>query len=198
MERLVFAKLLSFAVIPARYPFLVLGQDFAGFVGPNSIHEVAAVGQVLSTGVRKDRAVKDSVQGVVVGGRDRIELVVVAAGALDAQAEECLAKVVDRVLERDVAQAVRADANAARNGQIAGGHQVVPSLWLAVPWQEIACDLLADEFVVGLVGLECVDDVVAVLVSFRDGKISRIASRVGIAHQVQPVATPTFAVAWRL
>ena len=69
----------------------------------NAVDEIAAVGQMFRACVRINRAIENAVKGAVVGGRNRVELVIVAAHALHAQPEEGLANIVDRVFDRDVA-----------------------------------------------------------------------------------------------
>ena len=49
---------------------------------------------------------KDAVQAVVVLGADRVELVVVAAGARQRQTEECSPHIVDRVLNGEMRRIV--------------------------------------------------------------------------------------------
>ena len=53
-------------------------------------HQVARLALGFAAGEGKPRAVEDAVQGVVVVRRDRIVLVVVAAGAADRQAQNAL------------------------------------------------------------------------------------------------------------
>ena len=55
---------------------------------------------------RFDRAGEDAVQRVVVGGRNRIELVIVAARAGDRQPEERLRRDIDPIVD-DVAASCR-------------------------------------------------------------------------------------------
>ena len=59
---------------------------------------------------------------------DRIELVVVAAGAGDGQAEDGLAQRVDGVVDGEVVVVLRVEAEAAGAGDEAGGDQPSPAL----------------------------------------------------------------------
>ena len=59
--------------------------------------------------------------------------------------------------------------------------------------QQVAGDLLADELVVRLVGVERVDDVVAVPPGVRVGDVPRRAGRLGVAGDVEPVPAPALA-----
>ena len=59
--------------------------------------------------------------------------------------------------------------------------------------QQVAGDLLADEPVVRLVGVEGVDDVVAIAPGVRIGDVARRAGRFGVAGHVEPVPAPAFA-----
>src|SRR5205814_141208 len=65
--------------------------------------------------------------------------------------------------------------------------------------QEVAGDLLFDKFVVGQVVVEGADDPVAITPRFGDVAVAADAARVlgiGVAHDVEPVAAPVFAVMW--
>ena len=84
-------------------------------------HEVLGPLRLLRPGEGVARAGEDAVEGVIVLARDRVELVVVAAGAGDRQAEDRLAQRVDRVLDRQVVVVLRVEAEAAGDGQEAGG-----------------------------------------------------------------------------
>ena len=63
--------------------------------------------------------------------------------------------------------------------------------------QEIAGHLLADEDVVGLVVVERLDDVVAILPGKRCRIVARLAGRVGIADDIKPVPAPSLTVGGR-
>ena len=59
--------------------------------------------------------------------------------------------------------------------------------------QQVAGEVLRDELVVGHVGVEGADDVIAVLVGVGDGGVELVAARLGVAHQVEPVPAPALA-----
>ena len=59
--------------------------------------------------------------------------------------------------------------------------------------QQIAGDVFRDELVVGHVGVEGADDVIAVLVGVGDGVVELVAARLAVAHQVEPVPRPALA-----
>ena len=119
---------------------------------------------------------------------------VVAAGAADRQPEKGLADIVERILDRDVFQIVRAHANAPRDGHVAGGNFLFPPRRLIAGRKQVAGDLLAHKLVIRLVVVEGIDDVVAVLEGFRHGEISGVPGGVRVAHEIQPVTPPAFAV----
>ena len=111
------------------------------------------------------RALEDPVQPVVVVSRDGIELVVVAAGAAQRETEKRPPGRVDRVLERQVPKFIGRRGVAPRQRQITGRHDLFPVLRRRAGLlgrQQVARQLLADELVVRLVGVEGVDDVVAI------------------------------------
>jgi hypothetical protein len=61
--------------------------------------------------------------------------------------------------------------------------------------QFIAGELLGDEAVVGFVGVQGGDDVVAIAPDAGLGAVALVAARVGVADQVEPVAGPALAIA---
>ena len=143
---------------------------------------------------RVDGGGEDAVQGVVVGGGDRVELVVVAAGAGDGQAEEALGRRVDALVDRVV---VVVEALAHGDEAERGEARVV----LGQVGQAVGRELLDDELVVRLVGVERVDDVVAVGPGVGGavalGAAATQALGVGVTGGIEPVAGPALAVARR-
>ena len=120
---------------------------------------------------------------------------VVAAGAADAQPEEDLAGDVGDVVE-DVGPLPAHVALVVLVGpqpEIAGGD---PQLGI-VGIELIAGELLGQEAVVGLVGVERADDVVAVAPGVGAEGVLAVAVRLGVADQVEPVPRPALAVTRR-
>ena len=138
---------------------------------------------------------EDPRQGVVVRGGDRIELVVVAAGAPDAEREDRAGRGIDHLVRHvhvellgvDLVEVVRAEREESRR------NLVVHSLLGAPVRQQVARDLLTYELVERLVVVERADDVVAVPPCDRERKVPCPAHRVGIAHDIQPVPAPALA-----
>jgi hypothetical protein len=130
------------------------------------------------------------VQAVVVGGGDRVELVVVAAGTRDGERHRPLRHGVDPLVDRVVGvHEPLADGDEPERRQ---ARRVVLHIG-----QKVRRDLLLEEQVVGLVGVERGDDVVAV--GPREGVVVLVlrllgAGRVGIARGVKPVPAPPLAV----
>ena len=75
---------------------LFQGGDFGG---REERPEIFWAGFPLAAGMRKGGATKDTVERVVVGGRDGIKLVIVATRATQRQAEKGAAGVFDGVLD---------------------------------------------------------------------------------------------------
>ena len=89
-------------------------------------------------------------------------------------------------------------AEATCDGNETGGDlELPPQLLRSAPRHEVACELLTDKAIVGLVAVEGVDDVVAVTVHFRDRAVSVVSRSVGVAREVEPVASPSLAMARR-
>ena len=194
LKFLILVELLPFQLLPGREGFVERFQNLGGLIFADAIDEIAAIGIVLFAGEGVGGAVEDAVERVIVGGRDGIELVIVAAGAADAQAEHGLSEVPDGVFESDVAIPFGADADAARDGNVAGGYDLLPALVVVFVRQKVAGDLLAKELVVGFVVAEGVDDVVPVFVHLRNREVGGVARGIGIADHVEPVPAPAFAV----
>ena len=166
--------------------------------------EIGLQGRALGAGgdaralERLDRRGEDAVQRIIVGRGDRVELVVVATRAGDRQAEEGLGRGVDALVDRvvDVVEAL-ADGDEAE-GREAG----VVGLDVR---ELVGGELLDHEAVVGFVGVERVDDViavgpgegVAVVLVEALALVDRQAARVGVAGRIEPVAAPALAVVRR-
>ena len=106
---------------------------------------------LLRAGVGERRAGEDPVERVVVALADRVELVVVAAGAAERQPQEGAAGRLDRVFERQVPELERRRRIAPRQGQKPGGDDRLGVVVRdALAGQDVAGQLLADELVEGL------------------------------------------------
>ena len=90
---------------------------------------------------------------------------------------------------------LRVEPEAPRNGEVAGGRHTLGVTRARSPAREnVAGDLLAEKFVVGLVGVERVDDVIAIAPGGRHGIVGGLARRVRVTHEVEPVPSPALAV----
>ena len=95
-------------------------------------------------------------QRVIVALGDRVHLVVVAAGARDRQAEEGARGRLDLLVDdiQDELPAVLGVVGLAAQGEEAGRDDLFGPLAVVPGGEEVAGDLLADELVVRLVGVE--------------------------------------------
>ena len=84
----------------------------------------------------------------------------------------------------------------AAEGEEAGRDQLVGAAAVVLRRQQIAGDLLADELIVRLVGVEGGDDVVAIAPGLGIGEVG-LAARLGEAGHVEPVPPPALAEAGR-
>ena len=185
--------------------FLDLGDRGLEFVAAGVEFAGALVGGLLLRGGGEERdfvggaavavmvhVLEEREQAVVIALRDGIDLVIVAAGAIDGEAEEDLAGGGDEVVEAVVA------------GEFAVGGFVVPD---AEPIEAgsgdrfgvsvgefVAGELFAEEAVVGLVGIEGADHVIAVAPGVGFGIVAFVTVALGEAHEVEPVAAPLLAV----
>ncbi len=169
-----------------------------GSIGERDGHRVTRHLGVLAAGERIAGAIEDAVQGVVIAHRDGVELVIVAAGTAEGETENGLAERVDGVIDSEVEVAGDVEAEAARDGEVAGGDdQLAPLFLRQLGRQDVAGDLLAEELVVGFIVVEGIDDVVAIAPGVGDGEVGGLAGRVGIAHDIEPVPSPALTVVRR-
>ena len=147
---------------------------------------------------RLDGRGEDAVQGVVILNRNRVELMVVTAGARHGESEEGLGARVDALVD-DVVRVVEAltDGEEAECGEarIVGRDAR----------DAIGSELLDDELVVRLIVVQRVDDVIAIGPSVGEtvvlekavALVDLEAAGIGVAGGIEPVAGPAFAVVGR-
>ena len=136
--------------------------------------------------------VEEAAERVVVALQDRVELVVVAAGALHAGAEEDVAGGVGDVVQDvlPLAASVAVVVFVVPMAEVAEGRERV-----GVAREEfVAGDLLLHEAVVGLVVVIGLDDVIAVAPGGGTEVVDAEAVAVGVAHEVEPRAGHALAV----
>ena len=151
--------------------------------------------ELFRAGVRELRARKDTVQGVIIAHRHGVELVVVTPRTAERDPQVRAAHRVDRVLERQVPQVIRTRSVSAGEGQKPGRHDPLGILvGRPARGQKVAGDLLTHELVVRLVGVERVDDVIAIQIRFGNRIVGVVAARVGISRDIHPIAAPALAV----
>ena len=129
---------------------------------------------------------EETAKGEVVALEDRVELMVVAAGALHAGSEEHVAGGVGQVVEDvlPLAACVAVVVFVDPVTEVAEGGER-----LRVAREEfVARDLFLDEAVVGLVVVVGLDDVIAVAPGGRAEVVDAEAIAVGVANQVEPRA----------
>ena len=142
-------------------------------------------------------AFEDSGQCVVIGGRDGVELVVVASSTANSQSEERPADGVDLFVD-DVhlhfARIVFGE-HLGSDYQEAGGDDAFEScLGRGIVGEQIAGELFADELVVGQVRVEGIDDVVSVSKRIGVAEVFVETIRVGIACDIEPVSGPALSI----
>ena len=142
---------------------------------------------------------QDPKGGVVVGGRDGVELVVVAAGTGHRQALRGLEQHVDLVVDLigPGLDGIRRGIEHLPKPVHAGGNwidKVCPVAGQA-RGQQVAGDLLLQEQVVRQVRVEGFDDVVAIAPRVQLVVVELVPVRLRPANQIQPVPAPTLAVA---
>ena len=146
------------------------------------------------------RRLEDPGERVVIGGRDRVELMVVATRAADCQTHEDATNRVDLFVDDvhfHLQRIVLGEHLRPDHKEAGGGEPVVVDGFVPGFRKQVACDLLLEKLVVGFVGVERLDHVVAILIGIGVGHVFIHAVRVGISRQVEPVPSPALAVARR-
>ena len=183
--------------------FLFEGGERVGFFGELDLHQFVGA------------ALEDAVERVVIGGRDGVVFVVVAAGALDGQAHRAARHHVNAVVNNLVREAdeAAADGEETQRRQVGAFWVLSFGFWVdgvrsdfanpelrtrnPEPNKLVAGYLKLEEAVVGQVGVERVDDPVAVGVGVRVEALLAgvdVALGVRVARDVEPVTRPALAV----
>ena len=203
-----FDGLLFFELLQFRFEPFDFGRErfeFARSLSNNSVvlglwderHQIALLLIQLDPRPRIARAAEDAVQAVIVFSTDRVELVIVAAGARQRQAKERSPHVVDRVFDGQMLRVIiDARTESPRESDVTGRDD--PRAAVSVTVEQITRKLFADELVVRQVTIEGVDHPVAVLDHLRDRIVRVVARRVGVPHNVEPMSSPAFSVMRRL
>src|SRR5207245_2690767 len=115
-----------------------------------------------------------------------------AAGAADGEAEEALAERVELLVdhvhpERDLVLLL---VICGPEDEEAGSRELATALLGSAVWEKITGDLLLRETVERQVGIEGLDDVVAVAPRVLEKQRAPAAARLGEARDVEPMAAP--------
>ena len=161
---------------------------------------VATVGSAIVGPVGAVDGREHRLQAVVVFLRDRVELVVVALGAVDRQAHERADGVGDQVVAVEVAGDLAVDLGFRQLGVAdevprAGGEEAERLDAVRRAGEEhVAGDLLLHEPRVRLVGVEGADDVIAVGPGVGPRLVLVVAVRLAEVDDIEPVPRPALAV----
>ncbi|MCX6606969.1 MAG: hypothetical protein NTV52_25770 [Acidobacteria bacterium] len=136
---------------------------------------------------------EDRLHAVVVFLGDGVEFVIVAAGAADGHAEEAVRRGDDEVIEFIETGLFVFDVVFGAEAEEAGGDPRVGIIGV----EFVAGELFLEEPVEGFVGVEGVNDVVAIAEGVVAVAVVFVAAGVGIADDVEPMAGPAFAVVGR-
>ena len=145
--------------------------------------------QVIARQERRE----ERLQPVIVLLEDRIELVIVATGAAHAQAQEDLTRDVGDVVEDvgPLSAGVALVVLVGPQSKVAGRDAKFGVIGI----EFVAGELLGQESIIRFVGIQALDDVVAISPRSGSIRILAITVRLGVADQVEPVACPSLAVA---
>ena len=162
-------------------------------------HPVDVAEAAAHAAVKRSSASEYSRQCIVFAGGDGIELVVVAAGATESQSLKGPAQGIELVVHDIHAEFlfVGVHDRPGSDGQEARGHDLLTALVVGLPGEDVSRNLLLNEAIVGLVGIERIDDVVAISPGLPCGDAATLAQIVGIARQIEPVPSPALAESGR-
>ena len=153
-----------------------------------------------------ERRLENRPQPIVVGLRNRVVAVVVALGAVDGQAEQRRADNPHRIGDNLIASQVLVGRARARS---IGRHPQEPRRLQPLnlfrgkvrgrrPNEFVASQLLQHEPIDRQIGVHGSNHIVAELVRVSPWRVgTRVAVRIGIAGDIQPVAGPALAMLWR-
>ena len=130
---------------------------------------------------------------------DGVELVIMATGTRHGHTQKRFRRDV-HLLVVDVVEHLRLVLLRDRfgtQGQKAGGHNTAPVGTAIGRANQVAGNLLANELVIRQVVIEGFDDVVAIAPGVGIAMVLVVAGGVGIACDVEPMASPAFAIARR-
>ena len=155
-------------------------------------HPVDVAEAAAHAAVERSSASEYSRQCIVIAGGDGIELVVVAARATESQSLKGPAQGIELVIHDIHAEFLFVGVHdcPGPDGQEARGHDLLTTLVVGFPGQNVSRDLLLNEAVVGLVGIERIDDVVAISPGLPCRDAATLTQTVGIAGQIEPVPSP--------
>ena len=139
-----------------------------------------------------------SVQCVEVLLADRIELVVVTAGARNGQAEKGFREHIDLVVDHLhlIVQGIHRDVPELHHAQVRRPNPRFVQAFGAVDsrvFQKISGDVLTDQLVVRNVRVEGAYKVIPVAPSHGQFRVSLTSMRFAVANQIHPVPRPTLA-----
>ena len=134
---------------------------------------------------------EDGFDREIIRLRDRVELVIMAAGAANGEAEERAAGGTHHVVQF-VGALVRGEHGVGTFHAIPGtGHQKTRC---CVGSELISSELFEDEAVVRLILVESADHIVAIMPRVRSGLVRFEAVALGEAHHIEPMPRPALAV----
>ena len=172
-----------------------LRADRRGFLTPKRLLNFITLGcfgrvhwnLVVSGGVRKE-----GLQAVVIGMRDGIELMRMAAGASVGHRHERRTNGIGDVVQNFLAALLK-NARVTLIGVISIEGRCDPGLWIVRP-QFVARDLFFYETIVGLVIVKRFDHVVAITPRILPRFVALEAFTFGVTRYIEPVAAPSLPI----
>ena len=164
--------------------------------------------QVLQSGRvdvrdRRTAAHHDAVEAVEILLADRVEFMIVAARARNGEPQHRLRHDVDLVVGKSdlLVVCIRHPKSMRHHAQLcrADGGFIDAEFGVdARLFQKVASQVFADQLVVGNIGTNRANKVVAILVRIRNRGVALAAVRLGVAIPIHPIPGPAFAVSGRL
>jgi hypothetical protein len=150
---------------------------------------------VLGVTLERARRGEDAGHRVIVALGNRIEFVIVAAGATDGLPEESFTEGIELLVDDVEAQLLLVLFLVIRGaeGEKGRGDGLPPGFLRSRRGQEIAGELLANEAVERFIRIESFDDVIAITPGILEKKRPAATAGLGKARHIQPVPAPSFA-----
>ena len=137
---------------------------------------------------------KDTRQRIIIGLGNRIEFMIVAASTRDGQTQKSLTDRINLLIHQIHFELPPISLNMRfwPECKESGGHELIRAFEFVTSREQVTGNLLTNELIEGDIGVERVDDIIAIPLRLRITETGFFPARFGIASDIQPVSTPPF------